>query len=64
MECPRCQYKLAALPRARVPAMLDWLVGVAERPRLAGDPATRRGALRKAYWPFRLGDRARVELGP
>ena len=44
--------------------MLDWLVGVAERPRLAGDPATRRGALRKAYWPFRLGDRARVELGP
>jgi hypothetical protein len=39
--------------------MLDWLVGIAQRARLAGDPA-----LRKAYWPFRLGDRARAELGP
>jgi hypothetical protein len=40
--------------------MLDWLVGVVERARVAGDPATRRDALGNAYRPFTLGARARA----
>ena len=42
--------------------MLDWLVGVMERARLAGDPATRRDALRRARRLFTaLGTMARAE---
>jgi hypothetical protein len=50
--------------------MLDWLVGVVERARLAGDRAMRRDALRKTYRSFTALDATACaehlarELGP